>query len=134
MKIVIIGLPDQVTDIDLKEVQQKVSDLLDIPIRMMVINQSAIIDCAFQEKDDNTALKNSKFVLAVETVMKALDYNNIQEPGVRGEFYTLVLKGIIERPIIEKIAFGPQNQQEFQYLQKKKYGKLVEYAKVALTL
>lgn len=134
MKILIIGLPDQVKDVDLKEVQQKVSNLLDIPIKMMVINQTAILDCALQEKDNDEVLKNSKFVLAVETVMKALNYDNIQEPGVRGEFYTLVLKGIIERPIIEKIAFGPQNQQEFQYLQKKKYGKLVEYAKVALTL
>lgn len=81
--------------------------------------------------------KESEFVRACNGVFDVLaveEFSTLSEVGFRGAFYKNVLNGVIERPILEVIAFGPRNANDVTYIQNKKCACLVEYANVALSL
>lgn len=134
MKVLIIGLPSQVEDKEISAIREMMADTLGLPIRINVLEQKDLLDFNVQKINNKRVVNESKFITAIASVMKTLNNEDIEEPGVRGEFYKLVLNGVITKPILEVIAFGPQNQQEYFFLQRNKVAKLVEYAKVALTL
>lgn len=134
MKVLIIGLPNQVEDKEISAIREMIADTLGLPIRINVLEQKDLLDFDVQKINVKRVVKESKFITAIISVMKALNNEDVEEPGIRGEFYKLVLNGVITKPILEVIAFGPQNQQEYFFLQTNKITKLVEYAKVALTL
>ena len=53
----------------------------------------------------------------------------------RSSFYTLVLKGVIERPILEVLSYGPKTNRDLEFLSKRKeMENIVEYARVALSM
>ena len=134
MKVLIIGLPDQVEDREISAIREIIADTLGLPIRINVLEQKDLLDFDVQKINAKRIIKESKFITAVASVLKALNNEDVEEPGIRGEFYKLVLNKVITKPVLEVIAFGPQNQQEYFFLQRNKVAKLVEYAKVALTL
>lgn len=132
MKVLIIGLPNQVSDSDIAEIIQATVDTTGLPIKGITIEEKDILDFSVE----NTKVKaviESDFIKAVNAVVDAIG-GNPEHPDVRTEFYQLVLTGKIERPILEKIVFGPRNKQESIYLKKNKLEKIVEYARIALSL
>ena len=135
MKLLLIGLPDQFTDADVIAIQKNLTDLFDLPLKGVVITQDSLICCSVEKNEaTSTRPKTTKFMKAVNSILDALHDTDVDAPGVRGEFYSLVVKGIIERPILEVIAMGPQSTVDSLFLQKNKLSSLVEYAKVALAM
>lgn len=132
MKILIIGLPDAVSTANVTHATAALVDLLglkDMNIRAKILNES---DLAPEIKIDKS--KKSKFVTAIEGVMKVVPLEANESTSFRSWFYSKVLDGTIARPILEIISLGPTSNTDAIFLRNSLYPQLPEYATVALNM
>lgn len=132
MKVLIIGLPNQVNDCDVAAIIPAAVETTNLPIKGITIEEKDILNFSIEGIVHESAVK-SDFVQAVNAVVDAIG-GNPEHTDARTEFYQLVLSGKIERPILEKIVFGPRNKQESLFLKKNKLERITEYARIALSL
>ena len=91
----------------------------------------------FKDGVDDALIENG--VLALQGIM-GIEVNEVcgkesDSIAFRSSFYTLVLKGVIQRPILEVLSYGPKTSRDLEFLSKRKeMENIVEYARVALSM
>lgn len=152
MKFLIVALPDFIKD---EQVYSMLADMVEsnmpeginfpesdrrVPAIIVEAGQFNALEQAvksIKRRQKPFTIKNSEFVRACNSVLDLLaveEFSTLSEVGFRGAFYKNVLNGVIERPILEVIAFGPRDSSDTLYIKNKKCECLVEYANVALSL
>lgn len=151
MKTLIVILPDFITEEQIYEMLRDVigSNIPEgvrlsdaerrIPAIVIDNNHFDSVEEAVRELRSKRGkqIKTSKFMRACEAVFNLLsvDYPaDINEVGFRSGFYKYVINGTIEKPVLEVIAFGPTSSEDATYIKVKKCEKLIEYAKIALSM
>ena len=80
------------------------------------------------------SIRKSDFMIAIEKIIEVCG-EELDSIAFRSSFYTLVLKGVIERPILEVLSYGPKTNRDLEFLSKRKeMENIVEYARVALSM
>lgn len=134
MKILIIGLPDHVTDEAVAKALAefvKPLHLVDVEILAKVIPFGEI---APRSKKSKATPLMSKFERALLSVLNVAPNEATDSISFRSWFYSQVLKGVIARPILEILAFGPCSKYEVDLLQANRMQALPEYSKVAISM
>lgn len=130
MKVLIIGLPSNVKDETVQSIINASIEATELPLKGIVIEEKDMLTFNVEINKDN---KESDFIRAIKAVVKTIG-DNPDTVEARTEFYQLVLSGKIEKPIVSKIAFGPTNSSDQMFLRRNKLTRIVEYARVALSL
>lgn len=107
MKVIILGIIDQVDDADLQAACEKFQEMIDVNVRVNIMDRDDIFP-TFTFKQER--VEDSEFIKAIKSILTAC--SDIRTPDNRAEFYKRVIDKTIERPILEVIALGPKNQRE----------------------
>lgn len=132
MKLLIVGLPDTANNEIIPAAVAAMVSVLgikDLDIEAKVLNSEDIAPRLRAHKP-----KASKFLTAVNGVLKAAPTDIVDSIAFRSWFYTKVLDNTIERPILQIIAMGPTCANDRQVLNEAQLLSLPEYAKVALDM
>lgn len=131
MKLVLLGVPAGVSDEKLTEALGNMAANINANIKVNILDGPQFIpeSAGIPVKPRVT----SKFIRAVSGVLK-LCGSPVEDVAFRAEFYKQCLTSAIERPILEIIAFGPNDKSDLMMLQRHSAERLPEYAKIALSL
>lgn len=128
MKLLIIGFEDGIKDDAIKEGVIALQDKVNVTVKANIFTESAFMPTKAK------TIRKSEYMQALEKVTEVCG-KETESIGFRSNFYNLVLKGIIEKPILEVLAFGPKTVAEFDFLQKRKeMENITDYARVALSM
>ena len=128
MKLLIIGFEDNIKDDAIKEGVIALQDKVNVTVKANIFTESAFIPTK------GKPIRKSEYMQAIEKVTEVCG-KETDSVGFRSNFYSLVLKGIIERPILEVLAFGPKTVADFDFLSKiNEMENITDYARVALSM
>lgn len=148
MKTIVIVVPDCVENRQIVNALKDMSGQWNAEIDGSIIGDNKIEAVSFLGDLKRPIIKNgtqkprmkSKFMQALDAVVKACDEAE-NSCEFRVIFYRKILDKIIERPIIEVLAFGPKNTDDSNYLKKMiakdgctRFVGICEFAKIALSL
>lgn len=132
MRIVIFGVPSQISVEDLTKALAQLSNEIGVNLKGTILERSDILP----NGDQPIFIKrceNSKFVQACKQIDKVCG-DVVRNPSARSKFWELVVKKIIERPVIEVLAFGPTTAAEYEALRDMGGEEFVKICKAALAL
>ena len=128
MRIVIFGVPNVVSDCEIKEAMSAASEILGRVINVKVIEQNELTNPITFERTEE-----SEFIRAVKSIYKTCG-DIVRVPGDRSKFYQLVLEKKIERPILEVISFGPKSTRDYTVLKDMGGNEFIKISQAALSL
>lgn len=130
MKLLIIGFKDEVNDELIKSGVLALQGTMGIDVKANIYTEGEFL---LTNKNKKKPVK-SDFMIAVETITEVCGEES-DSIAFRSYFYTLVLKGVIQRPILEVLSYGPKTNRDLEFLSKRKeMENIVEYARVALSM
>ena len=130
MKLLIIGFKDEVNDELIKNGVLALQGTMGIDVKANIYTEDEFL---LTNKNKKKPVK-SDFMIAVETITEVCGEES-DSIAFRSYFYTLVLKGIIQRPTLEVLSYGPKTNRDLEFLSKRKeMENIVEYARVALSM
>jgi len=129
MKLLIIGFKDEVNDELIKSGVLALQGTMGIDVKANIYTEDEFL---LTNKNKKKPVK-SDFMIAVETITEVCGEES--DSIAFRSFYTLVLKGVIQRPILEVLSYGPKTNRDLEFLSKRKeMENIVEYARVALSM
>ena len=132
MKLVIFGLPNQVSEGEIAEAMSKVVKELGVNIKVTVLERNDVLPNA-NEPIFISRKEDSEFIQAVQKIMETCG-DIVHRVEDRSKFYELVVKKIIERPILEVLAFGPKSGRELNALKDAGGQEFISICRTALAL
>lgn len=132
MKIVIFGLPNQIDNEEVMNALAIAAQTLGVNIRGSILERNDILPSSNQpifikRKED------SEFIQSCKQIEKVCG-DIVRNPSARSKFWELVVKKIIERPILEVLAFGPKTAAEYEAMRDMGGDEFVKICKAALAL
>lgn len=132
MRIVIFGVPNQVSEEEIISAMATATKILGINIRCSILDRDDILPSAnepifIKKKED------SEYIQAIKKIMETCG-DIVHNVGDRTKFYELVVKKIIERPILEVLAFGPKSGKELSALKDAGGNEFISICRTALAL
>lgn len=130
MKLLIIGFKDEVNDELIKNGVLALQGTMGIDVKANIYTEDEFLLTNKNKK----SIRKSDFMIAIEKITEVCGEES-DSIAFRSSFYTLVLKGVIERPILEVLSYGPKTNRDLEFLSKRKeMENIVEYARVALSM
>lgn len=132
MKIVIFGLPNQISEEEVVEAMSEVVKKLGVNIKVAVLERNDVLPNA-NEPIFISRKEDSEFIQAVKKIMEICG-DIVHRVEDRSKFYELVVKKTIERPILEVLAFGPKSGRELNALKDAGGQEFISICRTALAL
>lgn len=130
MKLLIIGFKDGVNDELIENGVIALQDIMGIDVKATIYTEDEFLPTNKNKK----SIRKSDFMIAIEKIIEVCGEES-DSIAFCSSFYTLVLKGVIERPILEVLSYGPKTNRDLEFLSKRKeMENIVEYARVALSM
>lgn len=132
MKIVVFGLPNQISEKEIAEAMQKVVKELGVNIKVAVLERNDILPNA-NEPIFISRKEESEYIQAVKKIMEICG-DIVRSISDRTTFYKLVVEKVIEKPILEVLAFGPKSEKDLAALKDAGGQEFVSICRTALAL
>lgn len=132
MKLIIFGLPNQIGEEEITKAMSNVIKTLGINIKVAVLERNDILPNA-NEPIFISRKEESEYVQAVKKIMETCG-DIVHNVSDRTKFYELVVKKIIEKPILEVLAFGPKSGRDLAALKDAGGQEFVSICRTALAL
>lgn len=132
MKLVIFGLPNQIGEEEIAEAMSNVVKTLGVNIKVTVLERNDILPNA-NEPIFISRKEESEYVQAVKEIMETCG-DIVHNVSDRTKFYELVVKKVIEKPILEVLAFGPKSGRDLAALKDAGGQEFVSICRTALAL
>lgn len=130
MKLLIIGFKDGVNDELIENGVLALQGIMGIDVKATIYTEDEFLPTNKNKK----SIRKSDFMIAIEKIIEVCGEES-DSIAFRNSFYTLVLKGVIEKPILEVLSYGPKTNRDLEFLSKRKeMENIVEYARVALSM
>ena len=132
MKIVVFGLPNQISEEEIAEAMSKVVKELGVNIKVTVLERNDILPNA-NEPIFISRKEDSEYIQAVKKIMETCG-DIVHSVADRAKLYELVVKKVIEKPILEVLAFGPKSGRDLAALKDAGGQEFVSICRTALAL
>lgn len=132
MKLVIFGLPNQIGEEEIAKAMSNVVKTLGVNIKVTVLERNDVLPSA-NEPIFISRKEESEYVQAVKKIMETCG-DIVHSVSDRTKFYELVVKKVIEKPILEVLAFGPKSGRELAALKDAGGQEFVSICRTALAL
>ncbi len=132
MKLVIFGLPNQISEEEIAEAMSSMVKKLGVNIKVTVLERNDILPNA-NEPIFISRKEESEYVQAVRKIMETCG-DIVHNVSDRTKFYELVVKKVIEKPILEVLAFGPKSGRDLAALKDAGGQEFVSICRTALAL
>ena len=129
MKVIVIGTNDNISNEKLTEAIVDMAVKANISVKVHVFDKDEIIPSPTVNKSKS----DSPFIQAIQKIFETCG-DITRNPGDRAHFFDLVIRKVIERPILEVLAFGPKNKAELSALRDAGGDEFIMICKTALAL
>lgn len=132
MRLVIFGVPNQVDEEEIVNAMAFATKVLGVNIRCSILDRDDILPSA-NEPIFISRKEDSEYIQAVKKIMETCG-DIVHNVSDRTKFYELVVKKVIEEPILEVLAFGPKSGRELSALKDAGGQEFVSICRTALAL
>lgn len=132
MKLVIFGTPNQFSDEEILEAVAQAAVKLGVNIQCTILTRDDVLPTG-NEPIFIKSKENSEYIRAIQKVMETCG-DIVHRVEDRTKFYELVVKKVIERPILEVLAFGPKSGRELAALKDAGGNEFISICRTALAL
>lgn len=132
MRLVIFGVPNQVSEEEIINAMATATKVLGVNIRCSILDRDDILPSS-NEPIFISRKEDSEYIQAVKKVMETCG-DIVHNVSDRTKFYELVVKKVIEEPILEVLAFGPKSGRELSALKDAGGQEFVSICRTALAL
>lgn len=132
MRLVIFGVPNQVSEEEIIDAMATATKVLGVNIRCSILDRDDILPSS-NEPIFISRKEDSEYIQAVKKVMETCG-DIVHNVSDRTKFYELVVKKVIEEPILEVLAFGPKSGRELSVLKDAGGQEFVSICRTALAL